>query len=132
MPYDQFARELLSSSGSTLDSSDGQFLSHRDRYARQRRVDLASVPRRAAAVRQVPQPSVRALDAGQLLRDGGVLQSRAAEEIARGDEMLIYLAQSGEVTQPRTGKQMKPWLPGKGEIDAAAGRATAGSRSSIG
>jgi len=33
---------------------------------------------------------------------------------------LIYLAHSGEVTQPRTGKQMKPWLPGKGEIDAPA------------
>ena len=36
----------------------------------------------------------------------------------RGDELLIYLAHSGEVTQPRTGKQMKPWLPGKGDVDA--------------
>ena len=24
------------------------------------------------------------------------------------------------MTQPRTGKQMKPWLPGKGDIDPAA------------
>src|SRR5207342_1691972 len=35
----------------------------------------------------------------------------------RGDEMVIYLAHSGEVTQPRTGKQMKPWLPGQGEVE---------------
>ncbi|MEE2990888.1 MAG: DUF1553 domain-containing protein, partial [Planctomycetota bacterium] len=26
---------------------------------------------------------------------------------------------SGEVTQPRTGKQMKPWLPGQGEVEQA-------------
>ena len=36
------------------------------------------------------------------------------------DEMVIFMAGAGEVTQPRTGKQMKPWLPGQGEIDLPA------------
>lgn len=31
--------------------------------------------------------------------------------------MFIWVARSGEVTQPRTGKQMKPWLPLSGELD---------------
>jgi hypothetical protein len=38
----------------------------------------------------------------------------------RGDELFIYVARTGEVTQPRTGQQMKPWLPGQGELDGAA------------
>ena len=43
----------------------------------------------------------------------------------RGDELLIYLAHSGEVTQPRTGKQMKPWLPRQGRDRCCRGEATA-------
>jgi hypothetical protein len=35
-------------------------------------------------------------------------------------EMLITVARSGEVTQPRTGQQMKPWLPLTGSIAPAA------------
>src|ERR671913_669242 len=30
---------------------------------------------------------------------------------ARPDELVVYMARAGEVTQPRTNKQMKPWLP---------------------
>lgn len=30
---------------------------------------------------------------------------------------MIWVAREGEVTQPRTGKQMKPWLPLKGDAD---------------
>jgi hypothetical protein len=35
------------------------------------------------------------------------------------DETFIWVSQSGEVTQPRTGKQMKPWLPGDGDVENA-------------
>src|SRR5205085_5840595 len=31
------------------------------------------------------------------------------------DEQIIWVSRSGEVTQPRTGKQMKPWLPLAGD-----------------
>jgi hypothetical protein len=34
----------------------------------------------------------------------------------RVDEEIVYVARSGEVRQPRTGQIMKPWVPGDGEI----------------
>ena len=33
------------------------------------------------------------------------------------EELVVWVARSGEVTQPRTGKQMKPWLPLKGDAE---------------
>jgi len=41
------------------------------------------------------------------------------KKTARPDELVVWTAKAGEVTQPRTGKQMKPWLPITGEIDPA-------------
>jgi hypothetical protein len=36
------------------------------------------------------------------------------------EEQIVWIARSGEVTQPRTGKQMKPWLPLKGDAEVPA------------
>ena len=82
MPYDQFARELLSASGSTLDHPTANF--YRTSTDTQDTVESISqlFLGARAAVCQVPQSSVRALDAGQLFWPGCVLQSRAAKEIA--------------------------------------------------
>lgn len=33
------------------------------------------------------------------------------------DELVVFVSRSGEVTQPRTGKQMKPWLPLQGDAE---------------
>jgi hypothetical protein len=41
-------------------------------------------------------------------------------ETLRPGEMFIYSNDAGEVTQPRTNQQMKPWLPSQGSIDAPA------------
>lgn len=35
--------------------------------------------------------------------------------------MLVWLADAGAVTQPRTGQIMKPWIPGEGSIEVPAG-----------
>lgn len=35
----------------------------------------------------------------------------------RAGEMVIWMADEGEVTHPRTQHQMRPWLPGVGEVD---------------
>ncbi|MBI2825455.1 MAG: DUF1553 domain-containing protein [Planctomycetia bacterium] len=35
------------------------------------------------------------------------------------DELVVWVSRAGEVTQPRTGKQMKPWLPLKGDAELA-------------
>jgi len=40
----------------------------------------------------------------------------------RAGELVVWTALRGEVTQPRTGQQMKPWLPLAGEIDDAGER----------
>ncbi|MBI4585222.1 MAG: DUF1553 domain-containing protein [Planctomycetes bacterium] len=32
------------------------------------------------------------------------------------DDMVVWLSRGGEMTQPRTGKQVKPWLPLAGEV----------------
>jgi hypothetical protein len=37
----------------------------------------------------------------------------------RPDELFISNSRTGEVKQPRTGKTMKPWLPGKGYVAVA-------------
>ena len=36
---------------------------------------------------------------------------------ADADDLVIWSARSGEITQPRTGKTMKPWAPLKGDLD---------------
>jgi hypothetical protein len=38
----------------------------------------------------------------------------------RLEEEIVYVARDGEVTQPRTGQVMKPWLPGSGDVSDAA------------
>jgi hypothetical protein len=38
---------------------------------------------------------------------------------ASPDEMIVWMARSGEVTQPRTGQRMQPWLPGTGTLELA-------------
>ena len=41
---------------------------------------------------------------------------------AEADEEIVYVAHTGEVTQPRTGKQMKPHLLLKGDVDVPPDR----------
>ena len=41
---------------------------------------------------------------------------------AEADETVVFVSKSGEVTQPRTGKQMKPHLLLKGDVDVPADR----------
>jgi hypothetical protein len=38
----------------------------------------------------------------------------------RVEEEIVYVRRDGEVHQPRTGQQMKPWLPGAGVVESAA------------
>ena len=63
-----------------LRQSAGQLLPHRPRSAEPGRDDGAAVLRHPHAVLQVPQSSVRALDAGRLLQHGRVLRPRPAQE----------------------------------------------------
>ena len=86
------------------------------------RDDGPALLRHPHAVRQVPQPSVRALDAGRLLQHGRVLRPREAEARTRSSRAatrktpgaeVIYVDRAGEVTQPRTGKAMAAEVHGR-------------------
>ena len=61
----------------------GQLLPHRPRSAEPGRDDGPAVLRHPHAVRQVPQSSLRALDAGRLLQHGRLLRPREARRTTR-------------------------------------------------
>jgi hypothetical protein len=119
MPYDQFARELLSASGSTLDHPTANF--YRASTDTQDTVESVSqlfLGARLQCAKCHNHPFERWTQ-DNYFGLAAFFNRVQRKKSPRGDELLIYLAHSGEVTQPRTGKQMKPWLPGKGEIDAS-------------
>ena len=57
------------------------------------------------------------LDPGQLLRPGAFFHRVQRRLTQRPGEMFVYTSFSGDVTQPRTGQVMAPWLPQVGSIE---------------
>jgi hypothetical protein len=117
MPYDQFARELLSSSGSTLAQPTANF--YRTATDAQDTVESISqlfLGARLQCAKCHNHPFERWTQ-DNYFGLTAFFNRVQRKKSPRGDEMLIYLSHSGEVTQPRTGKQMKPWLPGQGDIE---------------
>jgi hypothetical protein len=120
MPYDHFARELLSSSGSTLDHPTANF--YRTSTDTQDTVESVSqlfLGARLQCAKCHNHPFERWTQ-DNYFGLAAFFNRVQRKKSPRGDELLIYLAHSGEVKQPRTGKEMKPWLPGQGEVDASA------------
>jgi Protein of unknown function (DUF1549)/Protein of unknown function (DUF1553) len=120
MPYDQFARELLTASGSTLDNPTANF--YRTSSDTQDSVESISqifLGARLQCAKCHNHPFERWTQ-DNYFGLAAFFNRVQRKKSPRGDELLIYLTHSGEVTQPRTGKQMKPWLPGKGDIDPSA------------
>jgi hypothetical protein len=118
MPYDRFARELLSASGSTLENPAANF--YRTATDAQDSVESISqlfLGARLQCAKCHNHPFERWTQ-DNYFGLTAFFNRVQRKKSPRGDEMLIYVAHGGEVTQPRTGKQMRPWLPGKGEIDA--------------
>lgn len=117
MPFDQFARELLTAQGSTYSHPAANYY------------------------RACSEPTEAAETTAQLFLGSRIQCARCHNHPfenwtqdnfyglsafftrvgrkpgPRFEEEIIYLARSGEMRQPRTGKQMKPWLPGQGELD---------------
>jgi hypothetical protein len=118
MPYDQFARELLSSSGSTLAHPTANF--YRTSTDTQDSVESISQLFLGARVQcaKCHNHPFEKWTQDNYFGLAAFFNRVQRKKSPRGDEMLIYVAQNGEVKQPRTGKEMKPWLPEKGEVDA--------------
>ncbi len=120
MPYDQFARELLAAQGSTLDNAAANFyrtaVDTNDCVETISQVFLGSRLQCAKCHNHPFERWTQDNYYGMAAFFTRVQRKKAS----RPDEFFIYSAAAGEVTQPRTGKQMKPWLPLKGEVDPPA------------
>lgn len=121
MPYDQFARELLGSSGSTRVNPAANFY----RTATETNDTVESIAQvflgaRMQCAKCHNHPFERWTQ-DNYYGLAAFFNRVQRQKSLRPDEYLIYAASTGEVTQPRTNKQMKPWLPLQGEVDPPAG-----------
>lgn len=122
MPHDQFARELILASGSTLDNPAANFYrTSVDTLDSVESISQVFLGARLQCAKCHNHPFERWTQ-DNYYGMAAFFNRVHRKKSPRGDEMLIYLTPGGEVTQPRTGKKMKPWLPGEGELDPPEGR----------
>ena len=79
-PWDRFARDILTASGSTLTNGGGNyFVLHKD-VSELAEATVGHVPGHLGRVREVPQPPAGEVDAGRILGLRQPLQPRRAQE----------------------------------------------------
>ncbi len=116
MPYDQFARELLSSSGSTLENAPANFYrTTADFNDCVETVSQLFLGARLQCAKCHNHPFERWTQ-DNYYGMAAFFNRVQKKKTARSDEVFVWVARTGEVTQPRTGKQMKPWAPGAGDL----------------
>lgn len=119
-PYDQFARELLSATGSTFDNPAANYF----RTAADTNDCTETTAQLFLGIR-IQCAKCHNHPFERWTQDNyygiGAFFNRVQRKASPAtDELVIWSARGGEVTQPRTGKQMKPWLPLAGEADIPA------------
>lgn len=120
MPYDQFARQLLTGSGSTLANPASNFYrTAADTNDCVETISQVFLGARLQCAKCHNHPFERWTQ-DNYYGLGAFFQRVQRKKTARPGEMFVYTSESGEVTQPRTGKVMKPWLPQVGSIDPVA------------
>lgn len=120
MPFDEFARQLLTAQGSTYDNPAANFVRALDESTEAAettaQVFLGSRIQCAKChnhpFENWTQDNFYGLTAffNRMSRKPGM----------RVEEEVIYEGREGEVVQPRTGQVMKPWLPGGAALDEQA------------
>jgi hypothetical protein len=117
MPYDQFARELLTSAGSTLSNPQANFYrTSADANECVENVSQVFLGARLQCAKCHNHPFERWTQDNYYGMAAFFNRVQRKKSSVAG-EMVIYMAKGGEVTQPRTSQQMKPWLPLSGSID---------------
>lgn len=122
MPYDQFAKELLLAQGSTLTNPPANF--YRTAADRDDCVETFSqvfLGARLQCAKCHNHPFERWTQ-DNYYGLGAFFERVQRKKSPRPSETLVWVSSSGNVTQPRTGKVMQPWLPQVGSIDVAAGQ----------
>jgi hypothetical protein len=114
MPYDEFARQLLVAEGNTFSNPPANFY----RTASDSMDCTETTSQLFLGVRiQCAKCHNHPFERWTQDNYYGITAffQRVQRKKIGTDEMVIWVARAGEVTQPRTGKQMKPWLPLKGD-----------------
>lgn len=116
MPYDRFARELLTSSGSTLANPPANFYrTTADATDCVETISQVFLGSRLQCAKCHNHPFERWTQ-DNYYGMAAFFNRVQKKKTRRPEEMFVWTTNSGEVTQPRTGKQMKPWAPGAGEM----------------
>ncbi|NBV25101.1 MAG: DUF1553 domain-containing protein [Proteobacteria bacterium] len=115
-PYDAFARELLTAQGSTFEHPAANFYrttqTTTDTLETTAQIFLGA---RLQCAKCHNHPYERWTQ-DNYYGMGAIFERVKRKTTARTGEQLIYTARHGEITQPRTGKEMKPWAPGAGQL----------------
>lgn len=119
MPYDEFATELLTASGSTHTNPAANFY----RTATDTNDCVESISQifmgaRLQCAKCHNHPFERWTQ-DNYYGMAAFFNRVQRKKTPKPDELFIWVSQSGEVTQPRTSKQMLPWLPGQGDVQNA-------------
>lgn len=117
MPYDEFARQLLTGVGSTLANPPANFYrTAADMNECVETVSQVFLGARLQCAKCHNHPFERWTQ-DNYYGLGAFFTRVERRRTGRPGEMFIYTSFAGDVTQPRTGQVMAPWLPQVGAID---------------
>ena len=119
MPYDQFARELLSSSGSTLANPPANFYrTAADMHECVETFSQLFLGARLQCAKCHNHPFERWTQ-DNYYGLAAFFDRVQRKKSSRPGETFVWYSDAGEVVQPRTGEKMKPWLPIAGSQEIA-------------
>ncbi len=111
MPYDQFARALLTAEGSTFVNPPANYF----RTATETNDCTETTSQLFLGIRiqcaKCHNHPFERWSQDNYYGIGAFFNRVQRKPGINPDEQVIWVARAGEVTQPRTGKQMQPWLP---------------------
>ena len=117
MPYNEFAQHLLTASGSTLENPPANFFrTAKDMNDCVETISQIFLGARLQCAKCHNHPFERWTQ-DNYYGMGAFFNRVQRKKTRRTDELFVWSAPSGDVTQPRTGKKMNPWVPVVGNLD---------------
>jgi len=118
MPYDEFARELLTADGSTAENPPANYF-----RAASDTNDCTETTSQLFLGIRIQCAKCHNHPFERWTQDNyygiGAFFQRLQRQARGPNDMMIWTARTGEITQPRTGKTMTPWLPLSGDAKIA-------------